>query len=137
MPECYEWIKRIGKEDKLDQIQWMQLMAPIGDLATQELKEGYEPFYNVKSLNEFPITDEDTPFLISIYNFFKELDSSSHRDEIERLERAIVFGSYPEIPDSVKERLVTFAFDNHISSGQRLKASISNQIAPYLRLGGL
>lgn len=133
-PDCFEWIKSIGKENELDRIHWMQLMLPIDQLATQEMKVGFKPYAYFESVKGFPLRDEDTPYLISIFNFFKVFDSRATTTSLERLERAIIFGSYPKVSESMMERLVTYAFDTFIEPSERLRASLSPKIVPYLRV---
>lgn len=133
-PDCYEWIKSIDKENELDRINWMQLMLPIHSLATQELSPFFKPNVNYESVVGFPLLDEDTPYLISIFNFFKEMDSNRHPNDQVRLERSIIFGSYPSVPNSLMERMVTYAFDNHVESSQRLRVSLSQHVIPFLKV---
>lgn len=131
-PECFEWIKHVGKGNELDRINWMVLATAITNLPTQKLADNYKPFVQFDEKWDFPLLDSDTPHLVSIYNFLKEATANSSRSHSEQLDRAIVFGSYPAIPNEIMERLVAFSLNRLIPRDQRLKASISERTLRHL-----
>lgn len=132
-PACFEWIKSIGKEEAIDTIQWMQILLPFEGLATRPLQKeivlGSLPEY----LGDFPLKDEDTPYLVSIFNFFNSLDKQKQKGETERLEYAVASGNYPRIPDEVMERMVAFAMEHAIPKHERLRVAFSPRIRPFLK----
>lgn len=132
-PACYKWIEMINKQDRLDEMNWMHYLMPIESMSTIPLKNDYDPFLSLTHLQEFPLKDQDTPYLISIYNFFKGFESGRNYSDKERLERAIVFGSYPKVPNELMERLVNFTFYHCIDKKEYLRVSLSDRVRPLLK----
>lgn len=128
---CYKWIQMLGKETGA--IQWMEIMLPYESLATKPVTTQYEPTLTAGHLMDFPLQEQDTPYLVSIFNFFSQLEKQPHKNEIERLEYAIVSGSYPQVPNSLMERLVAFSFERVLPKHQRIRASFSPHIRPFLK----
>lgn len=132
-PACFEWIQSLGKENEIDKIQWMEIMLPFESLATRPIRKNYQPILGVEHLTDFPLQEQDTPYLVSIFNFFKALEKRRGKDETERLEFAVVSGSYPSIPQTLMERLVAFSLQEVIPKHERLRVMFSSRIRPFIK----
>lgn len=133
-PACFQWIKSLGKEKELNSIQWMELKMPLSTFAPKPVKENFSPTIHLTCLQKFSLLEEDTPYLVSIFNFFDELEQKK-KSPVERLERAIVCGNYPRIPSALMERLVSFAMTDYLESKDGIRFVLSPIIAPYLGKG--
>ena len=128
--DCYAWIQHVGKEQDLDSIHWMKMFRPLSEREQQQEIE-YQPHFYVKRILDFPLEESDTPYLVSIYHFFKEYEKNVKRNDLNQLEAAIVCGSYPKVPFSLMKRMVRFVQPTIHTSPQRMRMLLSPKIRPF------
>lgn len=128
-PACFQWIQNLGFLNRLDEVNWMQIM--LTDIISEEVPVDYEPKTFVEKIYDFPVTDEDVPYLVSIYNFFEDFELKRFNSEIDRFDYCIKT-IYPKVPNWMMKKIVRFAFEGYKNHPDRMRVFLSEKVHSFL-----